>query len=142
MSNERSVILIALSLAFIIGLAFPLSYFNINTLGRATLTLTGFLDSINLVVGVAGVILMTLRFKEQWIPWIIVDTAMVALNVVIGQWAMAAMYLLWTANAVIGVVNWYKTNKPKVVAVVGVESTGKTTMVEFLHKRFSKNLCA
>jgi len=140
LKNKTSLLIVAASSIAIIGFAFPLSYFNINTLGSMTLTLTGFLDSINLVVGVVGVILMALRFKEQWIPWIVVDMAMVALNIVIGQWAMAAMYLLWTANAVIGVINWYKVNKPKVVVIAGVESTGKTTMVNFLHKHFSKSV--
>lgn len=139
LNHKTSLLLIAVSIASIIGLAFPLSYFNINTLDRIALTPTGFLDSVNLVVGVVGVTLMTLRFKEQWIPWIIVDVAMVALNIIIGQWAMAAMYLLWTANAIIGVVNWYRNNKPKVVIIAGVESTGKTTMTGFLHKHYAKS---
>lgn len=139
LNSKKSILLIALSIALIVGLAFPLSYFNVNTLGFVTLTLTGFLDSVNLVVGIVGVVLMTLRFKEQWIPWIIIDVAMVALNIIIGQWSMATMYLLWTANAVIGIINWYKTNNPKVIVIVGVESTGKTTMVEFLHNYFKES---
>ena len=79
------------------------------------LTLIGFLDSAGTVLGVIGQILLNLRYSEQWWIWIILDIIMAILNFTIGQYAMGAMYVLWTANAIIGLVIWQKSIKEKAV---------------------------
>lgn len=109
LSNKSRVLLTIISMISLLIIALPLSYFDRGA--QETWTLIGFLDSAGTVLGIIGQILLNLRYTEQWWIWIILDIIMATLNLVIGQYAMGAMYLLWTTNAVIGLVVWLKSAK-------------------------------
>ena len=113
LSNKNRILLTSVSIISLLIVALPLSYFDRGA--QETWTLIGFLDSAGTVLGVIGQILLNLRYTEQWWIWIILDIIMAILNLVIGQYAMGAMYLLWTTNAIIGLIVWLKSAKKEQV---------------------------
>jgi len=75
---------------------------------------TPYFDSCSTVLSVIAMVLMILRYREQWILWIIVDVVSVAM------WAMRlgdgvegapAMLVMWSAYLVNAVYGYYKWNK-------------------------------
>lgn len=109
LSNKNKIIMAVVSVVSLCVIAVPLSYIDVGA--NQPWTLIGFLDSAGTVLGVIGQILLNLRYTEQWWIWIILDIIMAILNFVIGQYAMGAMYVLWTVNAIIGVIVWLKSAK-------------------------------
>lgn len=109
LSIKNRIILSVASVVAVAAIAIPLSYFD-RSAGELW-TIVGFLDSTGTVLGVIGQVLLNLRYAEQWWIWIILDIVMAILNFVIGQYAMAIMYVLWTTNAVIGLIVWVKSSK-------------------------------
>ena len=109
LSNKNRILLTAASIISLLIVALPLSYFDRGA--NEAWTLIGFLDSTGTVLGVIGQILLNLRYTEQWWIWIILDIVMAILNIIIGQYAMGAMYILWTTNAIIGLIIWLKSVK-------------------------------
>ena len=107
--NKNRILLTAASIISLLIVALPLSYFDRGA--NEAWTLIGFLDSTGTVLGVIGQILLNLRYTEQWWIWIILDIVMAILNIIIGQYAMGAMYILWTTNAIIGLIIWLKSVK-------------------------------
>lgn len=118
LSKRNKIILAIASVVSLVAIAFPLSYFD-RSAGEIW-TLVGFLDSAGTVLGVIGQVLLNLRYTEQWWIWIILDIVMTVLNFVIGSYAMAVMYALWTTNAIIGLIVWKKSsdfNKQEIASV-------------------------
>ena len=74
--------------------------------GSATL-----LDSMSTVFSVVANVLMVLRYREQWVFWIIVDAVTVAMWVIAGDLLMTAMWAIYLMNAVYGYVMWTKMSK-------------------------------
>lgn len=109
LSNKYRIILSIISVVALIAIAVPLSYLDKGA--NQPWTLVGFLDSAGTVLGVIGQVLLNLRYTEQWWIWIILDIVMAILNFVIGQYAMGVMYVLWTTNAIIGLIVWLKSVK-------------------------------
>lgn len=77
-------------------------------------------DSISTVISVVGMILMMLYFKEQWIAWVLVDSASVVIwiinFIIFGELYSLLFVLMWsiyTINAFVGLVRWYKESNKK-----------------------------
>ena len=113
LNKKQRINLSIIAVISLVIIAIPLSM--LDKAANEPLTLIGFLDSAGTVLGVIGQILLNLRYSEQWWIWIILDIIMAILNFTIGQYAMGAMYVLWTANAIIGLVIWQKSIKEKAV---------------------------
>ena len=68
------------------------------------------LDGVTTVMVIAAQLLMLLRYREQWVLWIIINVLSIAL------WAdTAAMYIMYAAyllNSLYGYYNWTKLAKP------------------------------
>ena len=109
MSTKNRIIMAISSVIALCVVAIPLSYLDRGA-GEAG-TMVGFLDSAGTGLGVIGQVLLKLRYTEQWWIWIILDIVMAVLNFIIGSYAMGAMYVLWTTNAIIGLVVWQKSAK-------------------------------
>ncbi len=65
-------------------------------------------DAFGLVFSVVAQILMVLEFRENWVVWLIVDAAYVAL-----YWSQdlkftSLLYVLFTGIALRGWINWRK----------------------------------
>lgn len=70
------------------------------------------LDGIAVVLSITAQILMTLRYTEQWILWIVVDVVTIALWALTlvqtggNDFAILVMWIAYLVNAVYGYVNW------------------------------------
>ena len=114
LTNKNRIILSIVSIISLVIIALPLSYYDLGA--NESWTLIGFLDSTGTTLGVIGQILLNLRYTEQWWIWIILDIVMAILNIIIGQYAMGMMYILWTTNAIIGLIVWLKSSKKEQAA--------------------------
>ena len=69
------------------------------------------LDSITTVPAFTAQILMVLRYKEQWLFWLIIDVASIVMWINAGNWCMAAQFVFWTANCIYGYNMWKKDSE-------------------------------
>ena len=69
------------------------------------------LDSMSMVFSLIANALMVLRYREQWVLWIIVDIITVAMWVIAGDWIMTTMWAVYLLNAFYGLIIWSKMNK-------------------------------
>lgn len=74
--------------------------------GKAT-----WLDSASTTFSLIANVLMVLRYREQWILWIVVDIITVAMWVIAGDWIMTTMWAVYLLNACYGFIVWTKMNK-------------------------------
>lgn len=65
-----------------------------------------FLDAVSTVPAFIAQILLMLRYREQWVMWIIVDIATLILWISIGNIFMVMQYIFWTMNCVYGYYKW------------------------------------
>ena len=64
------------------------------------------LDTVSSVPAFVAQVLMMLRYREQWIFWIVVDLIKVAMWVVQGDWCMAAQFSFWVVVCIYGLKKW------------------------------------
>lgn len=69
------------------------------------------LDSTSTTFSVIANLLMVLRFREQWILWIVVDIVTVIMWAMTGDWIMTTMWSVYLLNACYGFIIWNKMNK-------------------------------
>ncbi|OJU14348.1 MAG: nicotinamide mononucleotide transporter PnuC [Clostridiales bacterium 43-6] len=74
--------------------------------GKAT-----WLDSMSTTFSLFANILMVLRYREQWVLWIIVDGVTIIMWVMAGDWIMTTMWSVYLINAFYGLYMWTKLNK-------------------------------
>ena len=67
-----------------------------------------FLDAISTVPAFIAQILLMLRYREQWIMWLVVDVATLILWISIGNIFMVAQYIFWIMNCIYGYIKWSK----------------------------------
>jgi len=75
---------------------------------------TPYFDSCSTVLSVIAMILMMLRYREQWVLWIIVDVvsvAMWAFRLHSGVEGAPSMIVMWAAYLINACYGWYKWNK-------------------------------
>ena len=65
-----------------------------------------FLDAISTVPAFIAQVLLMLRYREQWIMWLIVDIATLILWCSIGNVFMIMQYVFWTLNCAYGYYKW------------------------------------
>lgn len=65
-----------------------------------------FLDAVSTVPAFIAQILLMLRYREQWVMWLIVDIATLILWISIGNIFMIMQYIFWTMNCVYGYYKW------------------------------------
>ena len=68
-----------------------------------------FWDSTMLVLSIAAMMLMTRKFVENWLLWVVIDVISVVIYAVQGVYAMSLEYVLLTAIAVMGSYSWIKS---------------------------------
>ena len=64
------------------------------------------LDTVSSVPAFVAQVLMMLRYREQWLFWIVVDLVKVAMWVVQGDWCMAAQFSFWVVVCIYGLKKW------------------------------------
>ena len=68
-----------------------------------------FWDSCMMVLSVVAMILMTRKYVENWLLWVLIDVISVVIYAVQGVYAMSLEYVLLTAIAVMGSYSWIKS---------------------------------
>lgn len=98
----QSIILVIFIIIGIFGYRLVLDYLG----GNGTL-----LDSASTVTSVVANALMMMRYREQWLLWIIIDAITVAMWLLVGDFIMVTMWAVYLINAFYGYYNWTKIAK-------------------------------
>ena len=69
------------------------------------------LDSASTVTSVVANALMMMRYREQWLLWIIIDAITVVMWLMVGDFIMVTMWAVYLVNAFYGYYNWTKIAK-------------------------------
>lgn len=69
------------------------------------------LDSASTVISVVANALMMMRYREQWLLWIIIDAITVIMWLLVGDFIMVTMWAVYLINAFYGYYNWTKIAK-------------------------------
>lgn len=69
------------------------------------------LDSASTVISVVANALMMMRYREQWLLWIIIDAITVVMWLLVGDFIMVTMWAVYLINAFYGYYNWTKMAK-------------------------------
>ena len=69
------------------------------------------LDAFTLSIGIVAVLLEMLRYKEQYVWWIITDIIAVAMYIVHFDPVYLTKKSIYLIMAIIGIINWTKLNK-------------------------------
>lgn len=72
------------------------------------------LDNTTLVISIVANALMVLRYKEQWVLWIVVDIITVTMWVLAGDMIQVSMWSVYLLNAFYGFFMWSKMNNVNV----------------------------
>lgn len=97
-----SVILVLIITVCVYGYKFVLDILD----GTGTL-----LDSASTVTSVIANALMMMRYREQWLLWIIIDVITVVMWLLVGDFIMVTMWAVYLINAFYGYYNWTKIAK-------------------------------
>ncbi|NIG78262.1 nicotinamide riboside transporter PnuC [Klebsiella sp. Ap-873] len=66
-------------------------------------------DSAMLILSIAAMVLMTRKYVENWLLWVVIDVISVVIYAIQGVYAMSLEYILLTAIAVMGSLAWIKS---------------------------------
>lgn len=111
--NTKQLIVLTLVLIVAIGL-----YYEVLKYLGGNLQL---IDSVTTVTSVVALLLQVLRYKEQWLIWILVNIVSIAMWVMMLNTpsASVSMIVMWSAyliNSIYGYINWNKLNEKSKVA--------------------------
>lgn len=71
------------------------------------------LDSASTTISIFANLLMMLRYREQWLLWIIIDAITVAMWLLAKDFVMVTMWSVYLVNAFYGYYNWSKISKER-----------------------------
>ena len=71
------------------------------------------LDSASTTISVFANLLMMLRYREQWLLWIIIDVITVVMWLMAKDFVMVTMWSVYLVNAFYGYYNWSKISKER-----------------------------
>lgn len=123
---KQWVILTPIILVAIGGYWFLLNFINATQPG---------LDSAAVVLSVFAQILMTLRYAEQWLLWIIINVITITVWFLTlvqsggNDWAILAMWCAFLVNSVYGYINWRKLAKTDATNTLPVTDDNGTAIV-------------
>ena len=69
------------------------------------------LDSASTMISIIANTLMLLRYREQWLLWIIIDMITVVMWILMKDYIMVTMWAVYLINAFYGYINWTKIAK-------------------------------
>ena len=72
-----------------------------------------FWDSCMMVLSIAAMILMTRKYVENWLLWVIINVISVVIFALQGVWAMSLEYMLLTFIALNGSRMWIKSARER-----------------------------
>ncbi len=73
-----------------------------------------YLDAVTTVFSLSATFMSTYRVLENWLYWIVVDTALIFLFVGRGYYLIGIHFLIYTIIATFAFFTWYKTYKKQI----------------------------
>ena len=73
------------------------------------------LDSVTTVPAFIAQILLTFRYREQWVFWFIINVGSIFMWLNASDYCMFAQYVFWAANAGLGWYMWSRKTQNKAV---------------------------
>lgn len=67
-----------------------------------------FMDSLTTIPAIIAQILLTFRYREQWIFWMIINVGSIFMWYNASDYCMVAQYIFWTVNCILGYKCWSK----------------------------------
>ncbi len=107
-------------------------------LRRVTDSDVPFWDALPTAGSIAGQWLLGRQYVENWPVWVLVNALSIALFAYKGLWLTVLLYALFAVLALVGWRAWAQARSAmtgKVIAIVGAESTGKSTLAAALAAR-------
>lgn len=74
---------------------------------------TAFLDAFTSALSVVGMWMLTKKYYQQWICWIVVEPIMTLMSLRAGLYPTAVMYLFYSVISVMGYLRWKKNANKK-----------------------------
>ena len=108
---KNTIIFLTTTVILIILLTYFLMYIGGYSIG---------LDSATTILSIGAQILMLLRYKEQWLVWIIVNVLSITMWIYTliqqggNDWNMVVMWTAFLCNSIYGYINWTKMNKAQI----------------------------
>lgn len=97
--SDRLFYIICSIMVFIcVLLGYYMKYFTDNT--------QPFMDSFSTVPAFIAQTLLMLRYREQWIFWIIIDVVSIFMWMFADNWIMVIQFIFWTMNCIYGYRKW------------------------------------
>lgn len=93
----------------------------------------GALASFSLV----ATFLTSQKILENWIFWVVINLGYVSIYLLRALPATAILFMIYTLIAIYGYLKWKKSQQIRRVAILGAESTGKTTLARLLASHFN-----
>ena len=72
-----------------------------------------YLDAFTTVPALVAQLLMMLAYREQWYLWFFVDILSAIMWLLAGNYSMAALYIFWCINCILGYIRWTKQLETK-----------------------------
>lgn len=66
------------------------------------------LDGLSAALSIVGMWMLTRKYWEQWIMWLIVNPIMTSLFWLTGNYASAALYVVFIVFCILGIIRWKK----------------------------------
>lgn len=65
-----------------------------------------YMDAFSTIPAFIAQTLLMLRYREQWIFWIIIDIVSIFMWGITGNWIMVIQFIFWTINCLYGYIKW------------------------------------
>ena len=80
----------------------------LQTLGESQIP---WLDGISSALSVVAMWMLSQKYWQQWIFWLLVEPLMITLFWLTGNYASAILYIVFEVVCVLGIIRWYKQAK-------------------------------
>ena len=80
----------------------------LQTLGESQIP---WLDGISSALSVVAMWMLSQKYWQQWILWLLVEPLMITLFWLTGNYASAILYIVFEVVCVLGIICWYKQAK-------------------------------
>lgn len=80
----------------------------LQTLGESQIP---WLDGISSALSVVAMWMLSQKYWQQWVLWLLVEPLMITLFWLTGNYASAILYIVFEVVCVLGIIRWYKQAK-------------------------------
>ena len=98
LKSWQTVLVISAIALWTVGVGYLLTLIEVDGIipfGTALKDVECYLDACASAVGIANGLFILLRYREQWIAWYICCVLEIALNIILGQWVLLVLKLLY-----------------------------------------------